>query len=81
MTSDEIIRRQLENLREREDESVPLSDYDKAHIGDLVAGEGNWFSAHLLRLIARADSTNRARLGLLYPEHVEAFEEWLNKKA
>jgi hypothetical protein len=53
-----------------------ISDYDREHIGDIVAGHGDWFTAHLLRLIAKADAYNRAKLEFMYAEEVEAFEEW-----
>jgi hypothetical protein len=54
-----------------------ISEYDRTHVGMLVAGSGNWFSAHLLRLIAKADAGNRERLRLGFPGHVAAFEAWL----
>ncbi len=55
---------------------MPISDYDRAHIGDIIAGQGGWFSARLLRLIANADRTNRARIESAFPDEVEAFERW-----
>lgn len=58
-------------------ETLPLSDFDRRNIGPIMAGEGDWFSAVLLRLIAKADLANRSRLRLVYPEHVQAYEEWL----
>ncbi|KKL17797.1 hypothetical protein LCGC14_2481950 [marine sediment metagenome] len=54
-----------------------LSEYDRNHISDLVYGHGNWFSAHLIRLIIKADMQDRAKLKQAYPEHVEAVEKWL----
>lgn len=53
-----------------------ISDFDRAHIGDIVAGGGDWFTAELLRLIAKADSNNRERLRSAFPEEVAAYEEW-----
>ena len=53
-----------------------ISDYDRAHIGSILAGEGDWFTAQLLRLIAKADSTNRMKLSVAFPEEVKAYEEW-----
>lgn len=53
-----------------------FSDYDRAHIGDLVAGDGDWATAHLLRLIAKADAEHRARIALGFPEEVAAYEAW-----
>jgi hypothetical protein len=43
---------------------------------DIVAGYGDWFSAQLIRLIAKADRTNIEILRKAYPEHVEAYESW-----
>jgi hypothetical protein len=58
-----------------------ISDFDRAHIADILAGEGDWFTAHLLRLIAKADAMNRAKLKFMYSEEVEAFEEWEQRGA
>jgi hypothetical protein len=55
---------------------MTLSPFDKANIGTIIAGEGEWFSAQLLRLIARADRPNRERLRTAFPEEVAAWEEW-----
>ena len=53
---------------------MPISDYDLQHIEDLMCGEGTWFTACLLRLIAKADSYNLARIRLAFPQEVAAFE-------
>lgn len=53
-----------------------LSEYDRKHMADILAGQGDWFSAQLLRLIAKADHENLKRLRQVYPEHVEAYEAW-----
>lgn len=53
-----------------------LSQYDKDHIQEILLGEGDWFTARLLRLIAKADWENREKLREVYPEAVEAFEAW-----
>lgn len=55
-----------------------LTTYDHEHMGDILAGHGNWFSAYLLRLIAKADVHNRERLRLAFPDHVQAYEAWLS---
>lgn len=47
---------------------------------DIVAGYGDWFSAELVRLIAKADENNREILRGAYPEHVEAYESWYYAK-
>ncbi len=53
-----------------------LTEFDKRHIEDIIGGYGDWFSAELLRLIAKADMQNRLRLAQAYPDHVQAFLEW-----
>ena len=59
---------------------MPLSEYDKEHLGAILqAGEGDWFTAQLLRLIAKADRLNRERLRIAFPEEVRAYEAWLSK--
>lgn len=55
---------------------VPLSDHDRENIDKIMGGYGDWFSARLLRLLAKADHRNRMMLGSLYPEHLEAFMAW-----
>ena len=55
-----------------------ISEHDKAHIEEILRGHGTWFSAELLRLIAKADLTNRDKLRQVFPEHVEAYEKWFN---
>jgi predicted phage gp36 major capsid-like protein len=57
-----------------------LTNHDKANIGEIIADRhGDWFTAHLLRLIKKADFENRARLSLIYPEEVQAVFEWENR--
>lgn len=41
-----------------------------------MGGYGTWFTSHLLRLIANADSVNRELLRLGFPDHVAAWERW-----
>jgi hypothetical protein len=60
--------------------SFHLSEHDKEHIGEIVAGYGDWFSAELIRLIRKADVQNRARLRTVYPEHVKAVEDWMDHR-
>ena len=54
-----------------------LSDYDKAHVQDILNGQGDWFTAQLLRLCAKADAFNLERLRKGFPEEVAAYENWL----
>ena len=54
-----------------------ISNHDREHIADIIADRhGDWFTAHLLRLIKKADSTNRAKLAILYHEEVQAVQEY-----
>ena len=41
-----------------------------------MGGYGDWFTSHLLRLIAKADKENRERIRLGFPDHVAAYERW-----
>ena len=53
-----------------------FSEYDKKNIGELLAGEGTWFGANLLRLISKADKNNTELLRKGFPEQVEAVEKY-----
>jgi len=54
-----------------------MSEFDKENIQHILKGQGNWFGAYLLRLIAKADRKNRAKLKQVFPEHVQAYEEYV----
>jgi len=53
-----------------------ISDFDRARMADIVAGMGDWFTAQLLRLCAKADDENLAKLRLGFPEEVQAYLDW-----
>ena len=57
---------------------MSLTEYDRLHIPAIIKQPGSydWFSAQLIRLIAKADAANRATLRIVYPEHVRAYEDW-----
>lgn len=55
---------------------MTISDFDRAHIADILRGHGSWFTADLLRLCAHADADNLARLQLAFPEVVAAYLAW-----
>ncbi len=59
-------------------EAIPsmLSEFDRENIDHILGGKGDWFSAGLIRLIAKADGLNRERLRRGFPEAVAAFERW-----
>lgn len=52
--------------------------WDVGHIGDFITSGTHYdhFSAHLFRLIRKADSHNRRRLRDAFPDHVAAYEAW-----
>lgn len=54
------------------------SPHDIIHMEDILSGYGNWFSAELLRLIAKADLDNRELLRRIYPNHVAVFENFID---
>lgn len=54
-----------------------ISDFDKDNVANILAGEGDWFTAQLLRLIAKADLKNRELLRKGFPEEVAVFEAYL----
>lgn len=53
-----------------------LSHFDLVRMADVLAGTGDWFSAQLMRLIAKSDHEDLERLRLAFPDHVEAWEAW-----
>ena len=53
-----------------------MSEYDKKNVSSLLAGEGTWCGAHLLRLISKADNNNLRLLRKGFPEQVEAVEKF-----
>lgn len=55
---------------------MPVSDWDRASIDEILAGKGDWFTAKLLRLIRDADFENRKKLRQVFPEEVELVEAW-----
>lgn len=55
------------------------SNFDIENIGKIVEGEGDWFSAQIIRLCHKADTGNRERLRLGFPDHVAAWEKWMDE--
>jgi len=53
-----------------------MSEYDKQNIEEILGGHGDWFTAQLLRLIAKADKANIANLRIVFPKEVEAVEKF-----
>ena len=57
-------------------ETSKISQFDRDHIGDILRGMGDWFSAKLIRLLATCDPDNLEAFRVMYPDHVEAWEIW-----
>lgn len=55
---------------------MPLSDFDIKNMDRIMVGHGDWFTAQLLRLIAKADEDNIERLRKGFPEEVEIVGRW-----
>lgn len=53
-----------------------MSEYDKEHIGKILMGHGDWFTAQLIRLIAKADPVNLIKLECEYYEEVQAVKQY-----
>lgn len=55
-----------------------IDDFDRTHVLEILdqPSAHTWFSAQLIRLIAKADDGNRERLRKGFPEHVAAFEDF-----
>lgn len=50
-----------------------ISNFDISNMHEILQGEGDWYSAHVLRfldaVLFKADSTNREKLFTAFPEH------------
>lgn len=56
-----------------------MSEWDKANIQEILLGNGDWFTAQLIRLIGKADEKNREKLRKGFPEVVQAVEDFYEK--
>ena len=52
-----------------------MTDFDRQHVAEILAGAGTWFTAHLFRLIAKADKDNRRLIALGFPDEVAAVNK------
>ena len=58
-----------------------ISAWDIEHLGEILAGRGDWFTAQLLRLILKADTSNRVKLSVVFPEEVRVVELWQSRRS
>ena len=57
---------------------MTLSKFDRENVGAILADPRNdWFTAQLMRLVAKGDSQNRALLAKGFPEEVWLVENHL----
>ena len=63
---------------------MPLSDYDRAHVGNILDGQGDWFTARLLRaldtLLPHADDRNEMILRSTWPEECGVLTAHYNNR-
>lgn len=59
---------------------MAISEFDRAHVADIIGGKGDWFTARLLRaldsLLPHADATNTAKLEAAFPEECALVRSW-----
>jgi len=46
-------------------------------MGRILAGDFDWFSAKLMRLIMKADTDNKELLRQVFPDHVQAYDDYV----
>jgi hypothetical protein len=57
-----------------------ISKHDIDNIDAIISGYGDWFSAQLIRLIGKADDSNRERIRAGFPAEVALWEMWYYKR-
>jgi len=57
-----------------------MTQFDQENIFNILMGRGDWFTACLFRLIAKADDDNREKLRVVFPDEVEFVEQYLYGK-
>lgn len=53
---------------------IEISEWDRTHVEEALYGD--WWGAHLLRLIAKSDPVHTEVLRQVFPSYVEAYEAW-----
>jgi|SRR5579862_6696772 len=56
--------------------AAKVTQFDLDNFNEIIAGGADHFSAHLYRLIKKADYENRLKLMSVFPRHVEVLELW-----
>ena len=58
---------------------LTISDFDRDNVGTVLKTGDHW-SAHLLRLIAKSDLEHMAAIALVFPSHVQAYQDWYTQQ-
>lgn len=58
-----------------------ISEYDRSAVEEIMSGEGDWMSAQIMRLIAKADPVTREQFRLGFPDHVALYEAWHRRQS
>lgn len=53
-----------------------ITEFDISNMDSIMSGEHSWFTAQLLRLMAKADLDNLSRLASVFPEEFVEFCMW-----
>jgi hypothetical protein len=56
-----------------------MNSFDKENFDAILRGHGDWFTARLIRLIAKADVHNTERLFLAFPDTVTSVCQKLGR--
>jgi hypothetical protein len=57
---------------------ITLSEFDKHNVERILShpSETTWWSADMIRLIAKSDPQRKELLRTIVPDHVAAYEAW-----
>ena len=70
------VRDKVYRIRE-ETGKLYIGKYDAENIDAIMGGRGDWFTAKLLRLIAKADVGNLEKIRRGFPAEVMLYEWWM----
>lgn len=56
-----------------------ITKWDEENIDAIMSGQGDWFSAQLLRMCGKADKATLEQIRAGFPDHVQLWEKWYYK--
>ncbi len=59
---------------------MTMSDFDKENVGQILSGQGTWFTAKLMRLVCESDSQCKEKMWHGFPEVVDAVHQFQTGK-